>query len=174
MLYPEPVRLGILAPTLLLCLAVACAAPSDAPRGAEGGTAAAASPSPVEAVPAKSEPEAASRPRGRPLPAFSGWTLDDERLEISSLIGKRLVVTFFNPEVENAVTVTRALNAIAPLRGKHNFEIVGIATGAQRKAGASGRLGPPAPSSGRRRASRSFSSIASGSWPGNCEYPKIT
>ena len=139
MLYPEPVRFGILAPTLLVCLAVACGAPSDAPRGAESGRAAAATPAPVETVPAKSvpaesEPEAASRPRGRPLPAFSGWTLDDERLEISSLIGKRLVVTFFNPEMENAVAVTRALNAIAPLRRKHNFEIVGIATGAERKA----------------------------------------
>jgi len=117
----------------LLCLVVACGAPSDAPRAGGNGRATAARPSPVQAVAAKSEPEAASHPRGRPLPAFSGWTLDDERLEISSLIGKRLVVTFFNPEVDNAVTVTRALNAIAPLRSRHNFEIVGIATGAERK-----------------------------------------
>jgi peroxiredoxin len=138
MLYPAAVRLGILAPMLLLCLVVACGAPPDAPRVAESGRTAAAAQAPVEAVPAKSvpaesEPEANPRRRGRPLPAFSGWTLDDERLEISSLIGKRLVVTFFNPEMENALAVTRALNAIAPLRGKHNFEIVGIATGAERK-----------------------------------------
>jgi len=140
MLYPALVRLGILAPILLLCLMLACGAPPnappDAPRAAESGKTAAATPSPVETVPAKrvpakSEPEAATHRRGRPLPAFSGWTLDDKPLEISSLIGKRLVVTFFNPEVENAIAVTRALNAIVPLRGKHNFEIIGIATGAE-------------------------------------------
>jgi peroxiredoxin len=69
----------------------------------------------------------------RPLPAFGGWTLDDERLEISQLIGKRMLIFFFNPEVGDAAVVARAVAKISGLRGKQNFEIVGIATGSKRE-----------------------------------------
>jgi peroxiredoxin len=69
----------------------------------------------------------------RPLPAFGGYTLGDERLEISSLIGKRLLLYFFNPEVKDSAVVTQAIESISALRGKHNFEIVGVAIGSTRK-----------------------------------------
>jgi peroxiredoxin len=67
--------------------------------------------------------------RERPLPAFGGWTLDGKRLEISSLLGKRVVIFFFNPEVKSAVPIAEAVTSIAKLRGENNFEIVGIAVG---------------------------------------------
>jgi peroxiredoxin len=70
--------------------------------------------------------------RERPLPAFSGWTLENERLDIASLIGRRLLVFFFNPEVRDAEVVTRALGGISGLRASNNFQIVGIATGSDR------------------------------------------
>ncbi len=122
--------------TCLLALAVAFAAacgeggeaPSEATSARQTAEGA------VDAVPARGAPAepAAKRPRGRPLPAFSGYTLDDRRVQVSDLIGRRLVIYFFNPDVRRAEPVTRALNAIAKLRGEHNFEILGIATGAQR------------------------------------------
>jgi peroxiredoxin len=69
----------------------------------------------------------------RPLPAFSGYTLDGKRLEVSSLIGKRLVIFFFNPEVKEAEVVARAMRRISKLRAKQNFQIVGVATGSKRE-----------------------------------------
>jgi peroxiredoxin len=134
MLYPARVRNRTLALALIACLVGACGAADEAPGRAEPP--ASASP-PLEAArttaPAEEPPAAKkSRPRGRPLPAFSGWTLDDQKLDVSQLIGKRLLVFFFNPEVREALPVSRAMNAIAGLRGRHNFEIVGVATGAER------------------------------------------
>lgn len=80
-----------------------------------------------------SAPVAAKRERQeRPLPAFGGWTLDGERLEVSSLLGRRLLVFFFNPEVAAAEPVARAVARVGKLRGEHNFEIVGVAVGATR------------------------------------------
>jgi peroxiredoxin len=121
--------------TLLLalgaCLPIACNPSTDAPSpGPSSGT---NQPSPVDAAPAKAESGAAtSRPRGRPLPAFSGWTLEDQKLDVSELIGRRLLILFFNPDVRKALPAARAVNAIAQLRGQHNFEVIGIATAAKR------------------------------------------
>jgi peroxiredoxin len=98
-----------------------------------------------QAAPARevSEPSAGPKPKPkttsrrsrkeRPLPAFSGWTLDDQKLAISSLIGKRLVIFIFNPEIEKTRVVAEAVTNVADFRGKHNFEIVGVATGSDRK-----------------------------------------
>ncbi len=99
----------------------------------------------AETVPASGKAEPAGRPRGRPLPAFSGYSLDDRRVNVSDLIGKRLVIFFFNPEVDDALPITRALNSVARLRGEHNFEVLGIATGASRQAALAyvGRTGIP-------------------------------
>ena len=55
------------------------------------------------------------------------------RLEISTLIGKRMLIFFFNPEIEDASIVAGAVTRISKLRGKQNFEIVGIATGSNRE-----------------------------------------
>jgi peroxiredoxin len=120
------VRSGCCALALAVCLA-ACGPAQEPPP--------AASAAPAEVVPA-SDPPPAPRPRGRPLPAFSGYTLDDRQIDVSSLIGRRLLLYFFNPEVKSAEPVTRAVSAIAPLRMEHNFEILGIAIGAERSAAA--------------------------------------
>ncbi len=79
------------------------------------------------------KPEKKSR-REKPLPGFSGWTLDNERFDVSSLLGKRSLIFFFNPEVKEAPPAAEAVGAISKLRGKHNFDIVGVATGSNRKA----------------------------------------
>jgi peroxiredoxin/nitrate/TMAO reductase-like tetraheme cytochrome c subunit len=75
--------------------------------------------------------------RERPLPNFSGQTLEGERLEISSMLGKRLVVFFFNPEIKIATAATRAIVEISKLRSKHNFDILGVATGSNRETAVS-------------------------------------
>jgi peroxiredoxin len=75
----------------------------------------------------------APRPPGeRPLPAFEGLTLSGTRLSISSLIGKRLLLYFFNPEVDEAIPVTRAVIEIAKLARRNNFKVVGIGVGSSR------------------------------------------
>jgi peroxiredoxin len=78
------------------------------------------------AAPSAQQP---SERRERPMPAFGGWTLDGKRLEISSLLGKRVVVFFFNPELKSVVPVAEAVTSIARSRADHNFEIVGVAVG---------------------------------------------
>jgi len=124
------VRLRSLAFTLVI--AAACGSSSEEPRSA-------AAAAPVETAAAEkaesqtpADEKKSKRPRGRPLPAFSGYTLDDEKLSVSDLIGKRLLIYFFNPEVKSSLPLTSAIATIAPLRGKHNFEILGIATGSSR------------------------------------------
>jgi peroxiredoxin len=85
----------------------------------------------AEAAPRESEKKPAREER--PLPAFSGWTLDDQRLDIATVIGKRLLVYFFDPSaVGEAGPVTDAVARIAKLRGEHNFDIVGVAVGSSR------------------------------------------
>ena len=122
----------------LLALAVfalvsACRASESEPDASGQATPAVATADAAEVVPAA----AAAKPkrRERPLPAFSGYTLGGEKLEISSLIGKRLLLFFFNPEVKDAPALAKAVAAIAPLRGPENFEILGVAMGSSpRKA----------------------------------------
>ena len=85
----------------------------------------------------RAEPAAAktaSRPKRaeRPLPAFSGFTLDGAQASASGLLGKRAVVLFFDPGARGAETVLRALSRVSPLRGEHNFQILGVATGGSR------------------------------------------
>jgi peroxiredoxin len=68
----------------------------------------------------------------KPLPAFSGWTLDDQRLDISTRIGKRLVVYFFEPANKVSGPVSDAVVRIAKLGGDYNFDFVGVAIGSDR------------------------------------------
>lgn len=70
----------------------------------------------------------------KPLPAFEGTTLDGAHLAISSLLGKRVLLFFFNPEVAEAAVDAQAVAAIQELRGANNFEIVGIGIGSSRDA----------------------------------------
>jgi peroxiredoxin len=69
----------------------------------------------------------------KPLPAFSGWTLDDQRLDISTRLGKRLVVYFFDPANATTAPVSDAVARVAKLRGEHNFDVVGVAMGSTRE-----------------------------------------
>lgn len=68
-------------------------------------------------------------PNERPLPAFSGVGLDGKKLSISSYIGKRLTLFFYNPETVEAGFAGDAIAAVAKLRNKNNFNIVGVAVG---------------------------------------------
>jgi len=83
---------------------------------------------PAAKQPAKNAKKKQPR-RESPLPNFEGRTLAGERLQVSSMLGKRLVIFFFNPEVKAAKPTIEAINAIAKLRGKYNFDILGVATG---------------------------------------------
>jgi peroxiredoxin len=118
---------------LAAALALACGGDESSPSAP--ATAAAAAPAEAEPAPA---PAPAPRPRRRekPLPNFSGWTLDGQKLSISSLIGRRLLIFFFNPDVADAPTVTAAVRDVAGLRVKHNFEIVGVAIASTREKAA--------------------------------------
>jgi len=103
---------------------------AGADADATGGGNASVSAEPARAERASAEREAPRR-QERPLPAFSGFTLEGEKLEISSLLGRRLLVLFFNPEVPQSETLVRAVRGIEGLRGDHNFQIVGVATGSE-------------------------------------------
>lgn len=119
-------------PTLALLLAVCalgCGASSDGPSGeAQAAADKTAAEQAKERTPA--------RPHGRPLPAFSGWTLDGQPFSISEHVGKRLLLYFFNPEAREAGAATPAVDAISKLRGEHNFEIIGVAVGSDRATAA--------------------------------------
>jgi peroxiredoxin len=125
------VRFQILALVLAAGVALACGQQesgvspshegSDAPPKAVDAPAA----SPIQPVSAKDAPARRER-KEKPLPALSGWTLDGERLSVSSFIGKRLLIYFFDPAVKDAPTVTRAVVNAAALRDKHNFAVVGV------------------------------------------------
>jgi peroxiredoxin len=65
--------------------------------------------------------------RERPLPAYEGYGIDGERISISELIGKRLLLFFFDPSERHAEMVGRAVAGVAAERGSHNFDIVGVA-----------------------------------------------
>ncbi len=117
-----PARAFLLAVLLVACSDAAETPPQDA-RAADRSPPAAAKPN-----------DAAHdhREHQRPLPAFEGWSLDNQRIVISELLGKRLLLYFFNPEAHDTAKATPAITAVAKLRGGHNFRIVGIATGSDR------------------------------------------
>jgi peroxiredoxin/nitrate/TMAO reductase-like tetraheme cytochrome c subunit len=121
----------------LLGVAVACgdATPGDAaaPVKSEARAASAAKQPKKEAKPDRGAKRKKQPRRERPLPNLAGRTLGGERLEVSSMLGKRLVVFFFNPEVKAATPATRAIVEISKLRSKYNFDILGVATGSDRE-----------------------------------------
>jgi peroxiredoxin len=126
------VQIRPLALALLLALTVACGADT------EGGKQTTAPAGDAQAAP-KAGSESGheghdhARSRGRPMPAFSGWSLDGKQVNVGDLLGRRLVLFFFNPEVKEAVPAADAMVAISPLRGENNFEILGIATGSNKQ-----------------------------------------
>tara|TARA_Y100000590_G_scaffold192329_2_gene218648 strand:- start:627 stop:2660 length:2034 start_codon:yes stop_codon:yes gene_type:complete len=65
----------------------------------------------------------------RPLPAFTGTTLDGSTLSVGSLIGKRLLLFTFNASSLEAKAAARALSKISEFREEHNFQILGAGRG---------------------------------------------
>jgi peroxiredoxin len=72
--------------------------------------------------------------RERPLPAHEGYGIDGERISISQLVGKRLLLFFFDPSVAEAGMVGTAVAGVATERTRHNFHILGVATSGSRDA----------------------------------------
>ena len=105
------VRFRTLAPALAFAVAIACGQEPDAPAAdsaaASASAAKAAAPAETPAAAPKPAPKHVRSPHERPLPAFSGWTLDDQRFEVANLLGQRLLLFFFNPEVKEAAVVRR-------------------------------------------------------------------
>ncbi len=88
---------------------------------------------PASARPAQAAPKKPRRhPRERPLPAYQGLTLEDERLSLTDLIGRRFLIFFFNPEVESAENVGEVVAALEEEAGDHNFALLGVAQGSSR------------------------------------------
>lgn len=76
------------------------------------------------------EGETAPRnPNERPVPAFEGITLAGTKLSMGDLLGARIVLVFFNPEVEPAAEILDAAEALNAQSGAHNFRVVGIGVG---------------------------------------------
>ena len=65
----------------------------------------------------------------RPVPAFEGITIAGTKLAIGDLLGARIVLFFFNPEVDPAPAISDAVGTIYEQSGAHNFEVVGIGVG---------------------------------------------
>ncbi len=141
------VRVGTLALALATAAGIACGGAEDestvagGPADGRGADAPEAAPAGAETAASSSPPTAPTPPtrpqrKERPLPAFSGWTLDQQRLSISSLIGKRLLIYFFDANHVGAPVVTHSVMSVSALRGKHNFEILGVSRSATREQAA--------------------------------------
>jgi peroxiredoxin len=129
------IRSASIAPILCVSLVVSLACGESAPPASssnpQGRSDAAAAEPAKNAAASRAKAKAPAKRQDKPLPAFSGFTLEGERLSIASLIGKRLLLFFFNPEVPDAPIIADAVARISSLRGKQNFQIVGIATGSK-------------------------------------------
>ncbi len=82
----------------------------------------------ARALKAKGE-KAARNPNERPVPAFEGTTIAGTRLSMSSLLGARVLLFFFNPEADESAPVSAAVNALVPDALDHNIRVVGIGVG---------------------------------------------
>lgn len=73
-------------------------------------------------------------PNERPLPAFEGTTIAGTKLAIRDLLGARIVLFFFNPEIDPAPAISEAVGTISEQAGTHNFKVVGIGVGSNSSA----------------------------------------
>lgn len=119
----------------LACDGSRSSAPGDsaASPAADAGIAPASNASPKDDAVRKASretPKTAPRhPSERPIPAFSGVTLDGTTLDVRSLLGARSVLFFFNPEVPEAAAVARAVERVRAFAADHNFAVVGVGIG---------------------------------------------
>jgi peroxiredoxin len=123
---------------LLLCLALVACSENEAPPGADAPS----DSNTTSTHASETRPAAAQQPRKaaageraerhpneRPVPAFEGTTTAGTRVAMRDLLGRRLVLFFFNPEVPPAAPVGRAVEGIAALAPDHNFSILGVGVG---------------------------------------------
>lgn len=67
----------------------------------------------------------------RPIPAFGGRTVAGTHLSMRELLGSRVLLFLFNPELEAATPVAMAVDRLAALRAPRNFQIVGVGVGSE-------------------------------------------
>jgi len=137
-----PLLGGLIGALLIGALLTACdeERPSDAaePR-AEATTATEQTPTDREGAVARvgkdagaGSEEAATAPRRpgeRPIPAFGGRTVAGTRLSIGELLGSRVLLFLFNPEIDQAEPIAEAVGRVSALRGDHNFQVLGVGVG---------------------------------------------
>ncbi len=140
------ISLTLLGLLLSACLACSESASTDGSSAAAAGAAeASGTPAAVDAANttanttasasaaksgAKGEPKSAPRnPSERPIPAFSGTTLDGKTIDVRQLLGARSVFYFFNPEVAQAAAVSRAVERVHAEAADHNFRLIGVGVG---------------------------------------------
>ena len=63
------------------------------------------------------------------MPAFEGVTLAGTKLSVRDLLGARILLFFFNPDVDPAPSISDAVQVIHQQSGAHNFKVVGIGVG---------------------------------------------
>jgi peroxiredoxin len=81
-----------------------------------------------------SAPSGGAAREERPLPAYEGLTVDGRRLSVGELLGRRLLVLFFQPGQRDAGPLLEAARRLAAERGAHNFELLGVASGTDEAA----------------------------------------
>lgn len=73
--------------------------------------------------------KAVRNPNERPIPAFEGTTLAGTRLAVRDMLGQRILFYFFNPELDQATPVSKAVGTIAAEAAANNFQVVGVGVG---------------------------------------------
>ena len=130
-----------LAPRLVRFLVFSClltalgSAPGCDSADSATPTPSASKPSPPAPPDSAIQPVSTSveRPRReRPVPSFSGWTLDDEQIAVSDLLDKRLILFFFNPDIAASKVAARSIASLLDQRAEHNFDVLGISIGVSR------------------------------------------
>lgn len=73
--------------------------------------------------------KAARHPNERPVPAFEGRSTAGTKIAMRDLLGTRVLLYFFNPEMPLAAAVGVAVNELEAIASDHNFRIVGVGIG---------------------------------------------
>lgn len=88
-------------------------------------------------APAKTgQAEKASKPEAKPipprrepaLPGIEAKTLGGKDFSLTSYIGQRVLIYFFDADDPKAVEGAAAIRAVAPFQHKNNFKIIGVST----------------------------------------------